>query len=194
MMKNNAFQTGRSVSQGREGFTLVEALIVVSLFAMLGLSLSASFATGLKVWKRAAALVYSQRQPIIGLERLALELRRAVATPSLAFTGSEDQCSFPNVLSEGLWNISYRYDAATEKIYRSAVAAYGEEEAGASRSIINHVENFTLSFYGYNPVSEVMEFMDTWSANLSGLPKAVRVTLQVKGGEFEKVVLIPAGQ
>lgn len=176
----------------RQGFTMIEALIVACLFAMLGLTLVSAFSTGMKVWKRAAGLVVNERQSIVGLERLSLELRRLPSVAFSVFNGTETQCTFLNVLSEGRQNISYWYEPEEKKLYRSA-AMEGAEENASVRSLVNGVETFNLSYFGFNPKTLGLEFMDTWT-NRTGVPKMVKAVLKVKDAEFEKTILVPAGQ
>ena len=182
----------------KKGFTLVEVLVVAVLFGLLGITLVMSFSTGMNLWKRAAGLTYAHRQAIVGLERLSLDLRRALDYPPVGFFGTEDQCHFANVMGDGVRNISYRYVETERWLLRSSRNLSAEEsedgEEDEGRVVIGKIENFTLAYFGLNQETGKFEFMAAWNSSLQGMPRAVRVSFDAQGGqEFDKIIPIPAG-
>ncbi len=184
--------------RGKNGFTLVETLIVVALFAVIGVSLLQSFVMGLKVWKAATSPNYSYRKAVIGLERLSTELRQIVNHPTIGFWGARDSCTFANIARDKVYNITYNYSSEDNTFYRTAVSLQelaGTEPASPRRKIIPGVKNFSFSFYGYDTTTSNATFLDSWNYTTSGIPAAVKVACTVEDGrEFEKVITIPISQ
>jgi len=192
-------QKRTSMYRSLTGFTLVEVLVVAVLFGLLGITLVVSFSTGMNLWKRAAALTYGHRQAIVGLERLSLDLRRALVYPPVGFFGTGDQCYFANVIGDSARNISYRYVETERRLLRSSRNLSTEKSEDGledpERVTIGRIENFTLAYFGLNQESGKFEFMAAWNSSLQGMPRAVRVSFDAEGGrEFDKVILVPAGQ
>ena len=180
------------------GFTLVETLIVVALFAVIGVSLLQSFVMGLKVWKAATSPNYSYRKAVIGLERLSSELRQIVNYPTIGFWGERDTCTFANIARDKVYNITYNYSGEDNVFYRTAVSLQelaGQSPASPRRKIIPGVKNFSFSFYGYDNTTGNATFLDSWNYTKSSIPLAVKVACTVEDGrEFEKVITIPISQ
>ena len=184
-----------TVSDKKKGFTLVEALVVAALVGLLGVTILASFTTGMNVWKRAAGLTYAHRQAIVGLERLSLELRRVLNYPPVGFSGTENGCYFANAAADGVRNISYRYVQASESLVRSTQRMTREEsdpfEGVSERHVIKNIENVTFGYFGSGADPGIFDFQPQWNVGL-GLPRAVRVSFNLKGGQkFEKIILVP---
>lgn len=177
------------------GFTLVEVVVVAVIFGILGTTLVVSFSTGMNVWKRAAGLTYSHRQVIIGLERLALELRRVPDYPPVGFFGKDTECYFANIVSDGVRNISYRYSGSDDALFRSSRHVSTEEENVPERKVIAGIANFTMEYFGFNPATGNSGFFSQWNSTTQGLPTAVRVSFGLADGgrTFEKVIIIPTG-
>jgi len=191
----------------KNGFTLVETLVVVALFAVIGTCLLSSFLTGLKIWKTTASPNYSWRKAIIGLERLSIELRQTVNVAfsrghpnyePVAFWGDLGHCGFVNIVRDRIYNISYDYSAKEGTLYRSAVSAQeaaGLEPLSPRRKIIPGVKNFSFGFYGIDNTTGDAAFLDSWNYTKSIIPSAVKVAFtQEDGKQFEKVITIPIAQ
>lgn len=187
-----------STEHRASGFTFVEIMIVLALFAIISTSLFSSFIMGMKVWKRAAAFSLSQRKALLGLERLSTELRRAYNYPSIGFFGQKDRIEFANIWQDKIFNISYVYSSSemsVSRLSRSRQQALGMEEESQSRQIIPNVKEFNLGFYGYDNASGNFTFLDSWNYTVSGIPAAVTVSLTLEDGKtFEKIITIPIAQ
>ena len=181
----------------KSGFTFVEAMIVIALFAIIGVSLFSSLSLGLKVWKRATQLNLVERKAILGLERLSTELRRTYNYPSIGFWGEKDHMEFVGIYRDEILNISYQYAPQEKCVYRSGLSMQrsGLTEGSPLRRVFLEVKNFTLSFYGFDTEAGTFTFFDSWNYTKSGIPLAVKVSLTLEDGKgFEKIVAIPIAQ
>ena len=78
----------RSSSFLPRGFTLVEMLVVISIVAMAGLSISTTFAAGMKLHRRSQQSLKIQLEAGIALERMSMDLENMVLYD---FSGSYPQ-------------------------------------------------------------------------------------------------------
>ena len=185
------------------GFTLVEAMVVVALFAVIGVSLVSSFFMGMKVWKRASSPRYAQRKLVLGLERLSTELRRVYNYPLIGFTGEKTAVSFANIVQDTIYNISYNYSSGNKSLYRTNMTMQEinntnesfESNKTTPRLIIPGVENFNFTYYGFNITGGDYDYFDSWNYSASGIPLGVKVSISLENGSvIEKIIPIPAAQ
>lgn len=171
---------------------------MVGIFSIVSVSLFSSFSMGLKVWKRAATLNYSQRKAILGLERLSMELRRTFHYKAIGFWGEKDRLEFASIFQDKIFNISYEYSPLEMCINRSALSLQqmlGQEKEAPARRVMGDVKNMSFSFYGFNAETGNFTFLDNWNYTKSGMPSAVKVSLTLEDGKgFEKIIVIPIAQ
>lgn len=176
------------------GFTFVEAMVVVALFAIISLSLFSSFSMGLKVWKRSVGTNLDRRQALLGMERLTLDIRRIFDYPEIGFLGHSGQLQFANLYKEDIWNISYEYVPAEHAVYRRSLTMRQrkDDEDAQEREVMTGIERFECFFYGLDPETNYYGFLESWNYTQGGLPMAVKISLSLKDGEeFEKIISIP---
>ncbi|MGE5279543.1 MAG: prepilin-type N-terminal cleavage/methylation domain-containing protein [Deltaproteobacteria bacterium] len=175
------------------GFTMIEVLIVVALFSVIGVSLFQCFATGLKVWKAATQPNFSYRRAVLCLERLGRELRQQRTYPNTTWTGRDDALTFASVIHNRVYNITYAFDK--DAVRREAFVVGAGPFAGSvdSREVIPQVRAAAFSYWGYDPQSGGFAFSDEWTVGPGKLaPDAVRVTLELDDGtQIEKLFYVP---
>lgn len=179
----------------RRGFTFLETLIVVGLFSIISVSLFQTFTMGLKIWKRASSPNFSERRAILGMERLAQEVRRIRPYAMFPFSGSPEACSFAVVMNERIYNVSYEFDSGASLVRRRAVSvqdALGGGEVPPARSVMTDVKKFFLSYYGYDVDARGFDFFQSWNESAAHLPYAVKASLELEGGKIlERIITIP---
>ena len=173
------------------GFTMVEVLIVVALFSIIGVSLFQSFAMGLKVWKAASRPNFSYRKAVLGLERLSRELRQARPYPGAPMMGTTDAIAFASVIHDHAYNLTYMRDGDT--LRREAyVIVPGPLGSVEKREVAVDVRDIRFSYYGFDIPSGGFVFFDNWDGNVSGYPLAVRLTLDLEDGtHLERTTYVP---
>ena len=78
----------------KAGMTLMEVLIVVSIVAVVSLSLFNAFSNGLKVWRLSQQLVLEEDVAIF-LDRLSQDLRNSFLYSKIYFEGDHYDFAFP---------------------------------------------------------------------------------------------------
>ena len=181
-----------------KGFTFVETMIVLALFAIIGASLFSSMAMGLKIWKRAGTSNFSHRKATLSLERLSAELRQTANYSSIGFYGEKNHLEFPNIVRDKIFNISYTYSPEKKCVVRGSIPKSPAEQTEAkntTRTVMVDVKDFVLGFYGPSNETGNFTFLDSWNSTKSGIPSAVKVSLTLEDGKgFEKVITIPIAQ
>ncbi|MFH0877448.1 MAG: type II secretion system protein [Candidatus Omnitrophota bacterium] len=184
--------SGNWVAGGHRGFTFVELMVVVGLFAIVGTVLMSSFAMGLRVWKKAASSNFNARGAMLTMARWTTETRRVFQYQPIGFFGNETHVEFANILNNKILNISYDFSSNENVVRRTAVSrqALLEGEAdGVSRTAISDAQAFSLAYYGWDAQLQDYAFYGTWNSSQSGWPVAVRFQVDLKDGEtFEKVI------
>ncbi len=90
----------------QRGFTLLELLVAVSIFTLVGLGLAASFSTGIKVKRRANRHHARLETANIVLGEIQLNLRNLTPSYDVYFEGSDDELVFVAPVTE--WRDGYR--------------------------------------------------------------------------------------
>lgn len=191
-----ADKAGQNAASG--GFTLVETLVVVAIFAVIGVSLSSSFSMGMRVWKRSASENIMYKKAILNLERISRELRASVDYPQIGFFGESDHFAFAALLGDKISNVSYAHTISDKSVSRLAAdlsPVPEPENQAAARKIIQGVENVSFSYYHFDANSSKYVFSDSWNYTQNGIPLAVKVALSMENGEiFDRVIFIPVAR
>ena len=187
-----------------QAFTLIEVLVVVGLFAVIATSLFSSFILGMRVWKRSSIDSYQAQKAVISLERLSQELRQAIIYSEIPFEGEDAEVNFVNVRNNKIYNISYYYSKSDRALYRYApYLEVGEWFDGGfkdtrrdGRAVIKNIQNFSFGYYLLNKTDKGIEevvFAPSWNATPTSMPKAIRLSLRLKGNEtFQRILSLPA--
>ena len=81
-----------------KGFTLIELIIVASLFSIVGLAVVSSLSSGIKIWKR----VYEQDlETRVGIffEHFSKDLRNTFGHEDINLIGSKQKIQFPGLVT-----------------------------------------------------------------------------------------------
>jgi prepilin-type N-terminal cleavage/methylation domain-containing protein len=177
--------------RGRNGFTMIEVLIVVGLFSLIAASLFQSFSMGLKVWKTASRPDFSYRKAVLNLERISQEIRHARPYPGAMLTGTQEEIAFTSVMHQKVYNLTYVFKS--EGLWRRAdVVGAGVAEEGALREVVPRVRQVTFSYFGFDALAGGFVFFDEWDGALKGLPKAVRVAIDLEDEtRVERTTYVP---
>ncbi len=177
--------------RGRNGFTFIEVLVVVALFSIIGLALFQSFSMGLQVWKRASRPNFSYRKAVLGLERMARELRQVRGYPNTTFQGEDDELSFASVVYGKAYNLTYEFKQ--QGLWRDAKILSAGWDPGERREAVPEVAQIEFSYYGYDAPSSSFLFFDEWDGQVKGWPMAVRVMVDLEDEtHLEKIMPLPA--
>jgi prepilin-type N-terminal cleavage/methylation domain-containing protein len=188
-----------------KGFTLVETLVVATIFSFIGLAIATSFMTGIKIWDRARNTDFLQYNNLLTLEMITKELRQALDYPLIGFEVKAGEFSFPTLIGDSVVKITYTFDSEKKALLRKQldlkdIISNKEQENTKEKIVFNSLEEFSLSyFYHYfdkDQSREIYEWrevkgdLDTWTKG-KGIPLAIKLQGKVKNELFSKTVFIP---
>ncbi len=190
----------------KNNFTLIEAVIVAGIFSVVGLTLLATFSSGLKIWQR----VYkesSDEDVAIFFEKFSYDLRNTVKYNSIDFRGSKIKVSFATFikknsqfpgLSKGIGEVTYYWDKKNKKIFRvlkNLNDIYREKE-GTTQLLLNNIDDFRINYYSYNLKEKKYFWKEEWNTKDIPLSVSLYISLRYKNSTFnyQRVVNIPLGE
>lgn len=189
------------------GFTLMELLIVISLMALIGMSLYAMFGSAVDMMRRVSRSEVAEDADIF-LERFDREISSQVAFKGISFDGKETSLSFPSrieldkrvPLNRGIGRVSYFFDESHRTFARrqenlNQIYKPGEE-IGAT-IVLEGVASLKFQYFVYQKIEKIFEWVPVWDSlkNEGEIPSAVKVEFTCVRGEekdaFERTVAIP---
>ena len=176
----------------REGFTLVEMLVVVTILGILFSGLYLSFRTGIQAYAKVEENLQEKNEGHIFLKQLEHELRNAISYESEPFIGSEDSIAFPTRLRryapketyENLFWVEYKLKGGslirTERRFKNGF----EKEKEMSETLFRGLRDMRFNFLIARP-DKKLDWQEEWvNKPYVGLPRGVR--MQLKGDVFGK--------
>lgn len=182
----------------KEGFTLIESLVVCSILAMTAIAASSAFVVGLNVHKRAKSFAGARADALIALEKMERNFRNSAGISWMTKTFDDRRLSFPLVMSSA--------DAAGQQAIILVQASYYldyqnkaviEELQGVSTAKkIAAAEDLVFSYCSFNPQTKKCEWSSSFT-NGSFSPKGVRVKVTFRGEDglesLEGSAFLPVG-
>jgi prepilin-type N-terminal cleavage/methylation domain-containing protein len=204
------------------GFTLMELLVAMAIFAVTAASLAAALRNGLDTWRKGDRESQRSQEARVVLELLARELRHAVSFPKEPLEGSARELSFHTVRThrvpgapEGamteIIKVTYRLGPlapaptpsaadpdAGPVILRTEERILGTPaEPRATRALTRFPADLSFA-YAYAPETEGggVLWKDAWT-DKQDFPPAVRVEVALRNqgdvASFTRTCALPAG-
>lgn len=194
----------------KAGFTLVELLIVISLMALIGVSLYAMFGSAVDMMRRVSRSEVAEDVGVF-LEKFDREVSSQVTFNGIPFNGKETSLSFPcrieldkrMPLNKGVGRVSYFFDGSHRTLVRKQEnlnQIYKPSEKMEATVALEGVREFKFQYFVYRKAEKVFEWVPEWDSleNKGEIPSAVKVTFSCVRGEeahaFERTVAIPIAE
>ncbi|MEI7750946.1 MAG: prepilin-type N-terminal cleavage/methylation domain-containing protein [Candidatus Omnitrophota bacterium] len=178
----------------RQGFSLIEMIVVLVITAILSGAIYTTFSQGLRLWSRGSK-DRSEWRIHLFLEKFTAELRNSFMDPKWSFQGNKNALMLATVAHEGASQdkpayLRYRYDSKTKSLdfqqssFEEAFSA--KPGPGLFRPALEKVQGFELEYYAYDPSSKGYRWYPIWNRNC--FPETVKVTIESEGGESQKMI------
>ncbi|MFH1723976.1 MAG: type II secretion system protein GspJ [Elusimicrobiota bacterium] len=188
----------------RSGYTLIEFLLALGIFAAVGLALAASLRAGVDAWRKGEEAGRVNHEARRVLEEMGLELRNMISLPKKPLEGKQDLLSFDAVLdmekAPGIFRVVYRVDQETGGLLRElrTYAKKEGEEEKPPKPLTARPGRMVFEYPYPDPeVERTTLWKEEWESETK-LPRGVRVrlTLQDRYGRahaFLRTMWIPLG-
>ena len=185
--------------KNRAGFTFLEMLLTVSIFAVAGLAVYTTFSSGMKVWRKAKDLSLKSRGQSLKIEKMKRELRQAFIfrKEEIAFSGTKVKIGLAAIIDSKVNRLTYSFDAGqdailrnTEKLEDILASQEGQGEMAADTPYISGVKEFSLAYFYLDPQKSAYAWKDDWQEDY--LPIAMRINIGFEDEKYSETVFIPS--
>jgi len=187
-----------------QGFTLIELVVSLTIFSVISLSIYSSFAGGISVWRKAQEFSSVYQTARLLLDDIAMELKNAVKVSGTEFNGGPRRLSFIT-LRQASHGASARRDTQIAKVTfevlrdpsASGYALFRRQASnlkvrGEAELIVGSLSSLDFQYTYINSVGELQPWATVWKMS-DELPLGVKITLNIGGTQFTKMVFIPHG-
>jgi len=207
---NVAGNRRRRAVNRKSAFTLVEMLLVASLFSVISLAVFNAFANGLKIWERGCRPIIEEDISLF-FEKLEGDLRNYSVYSHIGFDGKPGRITFATIVStlidqkkvkgveeagyaKEIGRVEYYFDENRRNLYRRQAnfSQALKNKFGPDQPILKSIESVTFQ-YGYKTNrGYVIE-----NKGKDAIPSFVLVDIKFKQGQgigqMKKVISIPVG-
>jgi len=206
-----------------KGFTFIELLIALAIFAIMAASIYYTLNTGIRVYTSGNSVISGNQDLRVFFEEISADLANAPAGFGMESgfnIGSEwtsQKISFPTLINirygdvsgKELAKVVYNFDSRSGKLVRFRAgleAGFNEELLSQQQEeiLLEKSENFPLEDltfeYSYSSAGseDEYEWRDTWESK-GKIPRGVKVRVALKRKRsgavevFEKIIFLPMG-
>lgn len=165
--------------KGDVGFTLLELLIAILIFAVIVSAVYSTLYSGIKVWNEGDAQTRFPESSQMALNRMTKDLRNVTGFSEIKFEGEKHTISMPvikdvyqdkNLITQ-IYKVSYYLDSGN--IMRDA-QTYPESLRGQTkkRELVSDIQELVFSYCDVEK-----EWKDSWEGSL---PYAVKLSIKSK--------------
>jgi prepilin-type N-terminal cleavage/methylation domain-containing protein len=187
-----------------QGFTLIELVVSLTIFSVISLSVYSSFASGISVWRKAQEFSSVYQTARLLLDHMAMELKNAVKVFGTEFNGGPRMISFIT-LRQTTQGARARRDTRVAKVtfeVRRDPSGRGYalfrrhatnlKRRGEAELMVGSISSLDFQYTYKNSVGELQPWAKVWKMN-DELPLGIKITLNIGGTQFTKLVFIPHG-
>lgn len=190
----------------KRGFTLVELLVAISIVAIIGLAIYATFSSGIRVWNKIAS---AEGEEDIGIffEKFVKDLRNSFPYSRINFMGAGHRLRFAapiwsqceDEVKKEIGRVDYIFDPEEGYLTRSQ-ANYSEiceDEEAVARTLVEDVEDVRFAYYYYDTEGKDYLWMERTTENI---PLAVKVEVlagrKLRPGavKWTRIIAVPVTQ
>lgn len=183
-----------------KGFTLIEILLAVTLFAIVTSAAYGIFSAGIQIWKRTQGRSPVERKAILALEKMGRDIRMTLkmkdsktltlGSKSPEFMGTNYSFNLPAVisrldskgkLSRQSGEIFYQWNSKTRELCRGIKGAtdYYLDKQPVCQTLAREIEKLKFQYWLYSKIGGSLAWYDEWNSAKNGLPRAVQVTVEI---------------
>ena len=181
------------------GFTLMETLLALTIFAIVVAGSFGVFHMGIQIWKRSQGKQAWDRKAVLALEKMGRDVRMTLpAKPPKEslfkkkgpeYSGNNRQFVFPaavnltgrqgNLLTE-IGTVGYAWDAGKGELCKSVKGAshFYQGQEPPCQVVAKGLERFKFQYWVSRGITKSYSWYDEWNPR-DGLPRALRVSFEI---------------
>ena len=178
----------------RKGFTLIEIIIVASIFSIIVVGIASSFISGMNIWGRAYNTDFTQADVLLTLEKITAQLRQSVDISVIGFEGDSKNISFPVVIRNYVARLTYEFDSMDKMLRQRRsnledIIAKKDYTQSTEKAMVS-IDDFSLRYFYFDADEGAFVWGDTWEKE-KGRFIAVQIEVKVAENKYTKTVFIP---
>ena len=179
------------IMRAKDGFTLLEMLVAMTLMVLLSVALFGGLHLGTQIWRRSATLTVDTNAVRKAQMLLASEIARAYpefgsGQSAIAFDGEAHTMSFLTTFASGdgamrLVQISADENDGNLALVQTSTPELAPHGAGQRDILLPGIGALAFSYYGGADSNAEPAWHDRWT-NRMVLPSLIRVSVETKRG------------
>ena len=197
----------------QRGFTMIEILLVATIFATVSTISFSIFGAGMQIWKRSQGVGLLQRKALLTFEKMGRDIRTSYHTDVKELKGSGDSSSFaiPAMLTVRddkmdmmqYGRIHYQWNSGNEELCKSEETASDMSQKTATipcRVLLTKIKRLKFSYMIYEGIGDGYSWYDSWDDKAEP-PLAIQLEMSLDTStkkdrssiEYKKTFFIPTG-
>jgi len=173
--------------------TLIEMIVVMTIFSVIGVAIATSFMSGMRVWGRVNDRDFKHNFILLEIEDIARAVRQKLEIPDVYCFGTVREFSFLTVKRDRILRQTYLFDADNQKLLFTEEAladilAKQETSLDLAREIFKATD-LTFQYFLYDLEKKQYVWADAWKSDENVLA-GVQIKLKFKNDEIKKTIFL----
>jgi len=175
----------------RRNFTLIELVVAITIFSLIGVGVGSSFIYGMKLWRRIEKENFPSKV-ILTFEKFSQDLFNSLKFPIIGFEGEENILRFPALMRDFIVEVAYEFNQSNNLLIRRerTLKDFLEENQEFKENPILSLEELRLSYLYFDKDEQKYMWKNSWKEE-EGIPKGIKIEIRNKYGVFEKKIFLP---
>jgi len=197
----------------KNGFTLIELVLVAAILVVVGTALYGTFASGINIWKRVTQRTVTEDVGLL-FKNVSYDLRNSFKMTGIKFRGGKRHVSFPTRIKQhddegfkdSIGKVTYSFDRRKQMLYKEQ-ASYSEiyrKKPGRKRVLAEGISSVEFQYFVYDSERKIYSWVTSWQERdepfgaevEDNLPLIVKIEVGIPKGQFEqkfvKTVSVPS--
>jgi len=173
--------------------TLIEMIVVMTIFSVVGVAIATSFMSGMRIWGRVNNRDFKHNFILLEIEDIARAVRQKLEIPDVYCFGTVREFSFLTVKRDRILRQTYLFDADNQKLLFTEEAladilAKQETSLDLAREIFKATD-LTFQYFLYDLEKKQYVWADAWKSDENVLA-GVQIKLKFKNDEIKKTIFL----
>ena len=173
--------------------TLIEMIVVMTIFSVVGVAIATSFMSGMRIWGRVNNRDFKHNFILLEIEDIARAVRQKLEIPDVYCFGTVREFSFLTVKRDRILRQTYLFDADNQKLLFTEEAladilAKQETSLDLAREILKATD-LTFQYFLYDSEKKQYVWADAWKSDENVLA-GVQIKLKFKNDEIKKTIFL----